>query len=554
MNDPDEPVPERKSRKKRNKKDRRRRREFVFDDDFEGDFEETKPDVPPPPPPDIDLEETEETIPPGPSVEPVEPEEEAPPPTGPVDEAPVEEPVAEEAPSGEEILAERSRRRAASARVRKEKVGGGLPIAVPAIVLAAVATIVVTAIKTRLGSIDYSDFVFFLVVFTAASYFELELRGGGSISLGLAPLLAALVAIPGIQVVWMFLIGTIVVLITKIIGKVTKEDLLGSLIELTGVGVAALVYWGLVKLLPEKPLLLGRYTPSMLIAIGVAAILLFGFYVVKETFVLTQEGHFPAVVYSQSVARKVWMPFLIIGFTGVLMGLIFHGIGMWSVLFALPLLLVFLVAYNKVAQTDQYLLETIRVLSVIPEETGMVPPGHAEKVARIAVGVARELGLSPEDVQQVEYAAYLQDIGMLTGAPQAETDQQRLLELNETEEEGVDIIGRVKYLEVAAEILRGREGLRDRVMDVDKRRVVSVGAGILKAVDDFESLVEGSGEKDPMTEQEALTEMNLERGVRYDSKVLRAIARVLNVLRKEGFATSAERSPESSPFWGDQEA
>ena len=87
---------------------------------------------------------------------------------------------------------------------------------------------------------------------------------------------------------------------------------------------------------------------------------------------------------------------------------------------------------------------------------------------------------------------------------------------------------------------------------MDKRRAVSLGSGILRAVDDFEGLVSGSESREPLSEGDALTEMNLERGVKYDSKVLRAISRVLPRLPRE-LTASAEGSIESSPFWGDQE-
>jgi hypothetical protein len=111
----------------------------------------------------------------------------------------------------------------------------------------------------------------------------------------------------------------------------------------------------------------------------------------------------------------------------------------------------------------------------------------------------------------------------------------------------------VGYLEVAAEILRGREGLKDRVEDVNKRRAISMGAGILRAVDDFELLVQGSEGRDPLSEGDALTEMNLERGVRYDSKVLRAIAKVLPRLQREGASSIVEGSAEGPPVRGEPE-
>ncbi|PKQ28621.1 MAG: hypothetical protein CVT63_01885 [Candidatus Anoxymicrobium japonicum] len=422
-------------------------------------------------------------------------------------------------------------------------ISGGFPILMLLIITVAVVTVVVTIIKTHPGDIDFSNFVFFIVVFTVAAHFDLKLKGGGKINLGLAPLLAALIALPVnlpdvpyakitgsgcAQVVWVFLLGVIVTLITRAMGKLSKEDILGRLLDLSGVGLAALVFFALIKILPKKPELHGHYTPAVLVAATVCACLIYLMYLARESYVLSSEGAFPAVVYFQSTMRKSWLPFWIIVFTGVFMGLVFVGIGMWSLLICLPLLLIFMYAHNQVAATDQYLLETIRVLSAIPEETGMLTIGHADRVARLSVDVAHELGLSPEDMQQVEFAAYLHDIGVITRQGSHDPYQRQLTEVEGVITGGVDIVGKVDYLDVAAEILGGREDLRDRVTNVDKRRVVSIGAGILRAVDDFEFLVQGSESRAPLSESEILTEMNLERGVKYDSKVLRAISRVLS--------------------------
>ncbi|MBU4301835.1 MAG: HD domain-containing protein [Actinobacteria bacterium] len=494
------------------------------------------------------------------------PQEEAPPvnaePTGEPegeDQGGVELPAGESVPvepSGEDELGiptRRVRRPSRGRRTPGRAPRAGFPVAIVLIITAALATVIIAAFNTRVGSIDYSNLVFFLVVFTVAAHFDLKIKGGGKISLGLAPLLAALITIPGVEVIWLFLLGTAITLVTRMLGEWDKDEFLGLLIDLTGVGVMVLAYHLLVKVLPDKPVLLGSYTPYMLGAVAVAAGVFFIFYAAREAYILSQEGYLPAAVYFKSVLRKSLVPFLIVGFIGVLMGLVFIGIGMWSMLIALPLLLVFMHAYNKVAETDQDLLETIRVLAAIPEETGMIPRGHADRVARLSMAVARELGLSPEDAQQVQCAAYLHDIGAITMTAESDADQKQLLEVESVAAGGVDIVGKVDYLEVAAEILRGREGLSDRVVDVNKRRAASTGAGILSAVDDFESLLRGGEGEEPLSEQEALTEMNLERGVQYDSKVLRAITRVLPRLDREGLSTGAEGSSEGPPLWGGQE-
>lgn len=473
------------------------------------------------------------------------------------------------APAGDDELSLPGR------RVRRSPGGGGgtrqgavrgIPLALPLALLTAVVTLVVTILFTRLGKIDYTNFVFWLVVFTLAAHLKLELKGGGTINLGLAPLLGALIALPVslpnipysnisaagcVQVVWIFLFGTIITLITRMFGELSREDMVGMLMEFTGVGVTAWVFYGLMNLFPQKPELLGHYTPSLLVSVAISAGVIYLFYLGKSSYVQAEQGYFSPGLYLRSILRKSWFPFLTLGFTGVLMGLIFVGIGMWWSLFTLPLLLVFAYAYHRVAATDLYLIETIRVLSAIPEETGLLDMGHAERVARLSEGIARELGLSPEDVKQVEYAAYLHDIGAIT-RKSGEKEQQQLLEVEGVIAGGVDILGQVDYLGVAAEILRGREGLRDRVVDVGKRRAVSVGAGILRAVDDFESLMRGGEGREPLSENAALTEMNLERGVRYDSKVLRAIARVYPRLPKEVLTPVVGGSTEDSEFWSEQ--
>ena len=472
-------------------------------------------------------------------------------------------------PSGRQerpAMPERRVRRPARGGTRRMSSRDGFPLALPLATLGALVTLILTIVFTKFSKIDYSDLVFWLVIFTLAAFFYLKLRGGGRVNVGFAPLLGALVALPVklptipygkitgsgcAEVVWVFLLGTIITMIVGV-AELTKADVTAKLIDFTGVGFTALIFFAVMKILPQKPELTGHYTPALLVSVGIGACVLYVFYLGRSAYILAQDGQFSAGAYLQSVLRKSWFPFFTLGFVGVFMGLVFVGIGMWSVLVILPLLLVFIYAYSRVAATDQYLLETIGVLSTIPEETGMIEKGHAERVTALSVDVARELGLSPEDTKQVEYAALLHDIGAITrkGAPGEQ--ELQLMEAEGVIAGGVDILGQVDYLEVAAEILRGREGLRDRVVDVDKRRAVSLGAGILRAVDDFESLIRGSETREPLSEHNALTEMNLERGVRYDSKVLRAIARVYPRIPQEGFEPRVGAGPEESDFWSEQ--
>lgn len=49
--------------------------------------------------------------------------------------------------------------------------------------------------------------------------------------------------------------------------------------------------------------------------------------------------------------------------------------------------------------------QTIRALAQIPEVAGLAPSGHSDRTADLAVAVARELGMHPDEVTELEYAA-----------------------------------------------------------------------------------------------------------------------------------------------------
>ncbi|MBN2169006.1 MAG: hypothetical protein JW738_07160 [Actinobacteria bacterium] len=456
------------------------------------------------------------------------------------EESGIEAIEAEPFESGKSKISERR----ATARIKKPRTKSRFPVGPVILGALAVTTLVVAVLKTPFTAIDYSNFGFFLVLFILAAHFDILVGGGGKVNVGVAIIIAAFLSVPRVEVIWIFLIGTLVTLVTMHMGRWTKEILLGMLCDFVAVGTAAGIYALIMSILPDKPMFFGRYTPWELVLVLVIGALLFLMFLAREAYVFSHEGKLPFAIYIRSALRQSWIAYSMLVLTGLLMGMIFRGIGMWSVLIATPLLLLFVYTFNRVARTDEYLLETVRVLSRIPEEIGVVPKGYIEDVASITGEVARELGLAPEDVQQVEYAAYLHGIGAVAVNPKEISHGTS--EAKEAVLAGsVDILGKMEYLDVAAEILRGREGVSERVADTQKRRTISAGGGILSAVDDFVKLMRGSEDREPLSYNEAITEMNLERGSRYDSKVLRAIARIAALPKEESFLADVEGRTES---------
>jgi hypothetical protein len=82
-------------------------------------------------------------------------------------------------------------------------------------------------------------------------------------------------------------------------------------------------------------------------------------------------------------------------------------------LFSTPLLAAWY-AFERLDSATRSYRQTIESLAMAPELGGMVPPGHAERVAALASRMGDQLGLSPNDVRNLEMAALLHHLGQVT--------------------------------------------------------------------------------------------------------------------------------------------
>jgi hypothetical protein len=96
---------------------------------------------------------------------------------------------------------------------------------------------------------------------------------------------------------------------------------------------------------------------------------------------------------------------------GALFGITFPEMGWWAIPLAfLPYGFSHL-SLSRLADTRRTYGQTIRALGKIPEAGSLVPDGHAERTARLAATIGADLGLAPAEVQRVEYAGLLHDVG-----------------------------------------------------------------------------------------------------------------------------------------------
>ena len=118
--------------------------------------------------------------------------------------------------------------------------------------------------------------------------------------------------------------------------------------------------------------------------------------------------------YLWLLALEDWPVVVSILASATLFGLTWPDMGVWALLVAgMPYAFSHL-AFVRYDSTRVTYGQTIRALAQIPEVAGLAPRGHSTRTAELALAIAREVGLHPKDVAELEYAALMHDVGRIT--------------------------------------------------------------------------------------------------------------------------------------------
>ncbi|WP_236656579.1 HD-GYP domain-containing protein [Streptacidiphilus jiangxiensis] len=212
--------------------------------------------------------------------------------------------------------------------------------------------------------------------------------------------------------------------------------------------------------------------------------------------------------------------------TGVVISIAAGEIGLWALpLFSVPLLLT-QAGFRRYAAIRATQRQTIASLARATEVAGYTLPGHAQRVATIARGVGRELGLSDQELLLLEYAALMHDIGQLSlvdPIPGGATallcpeEQRRIGRL------GSEVIRRTgvppevaEIVARAAEPYRGADGASDGGPPLAARIV-----RVANAYDDL-----ACDDPGPARREEVLAQLRAGTEREYEPRVVEALARV----------------------------
>lgn len=203
------------------------------------------------------------------------------------------------------------------------------------------------------------------------------------------------------------------------------------------------------------------------------------------------------------------------------------------ILFALPIMTVQTVVHRYLDIRAQF-LATIRALMAALEARDPLTFGHSDRVSRLAVEVAKELGMSYGEIEAVQVAAILHDIGKIGIADAVLRKTGRYTEAEFVEMARHPVIGEriaanaIPAVEVARAIRHHHERYDGRgYPDGLRGDEIPLGARIITVCDAFDAMTSLRPYRRRLTVEQAVAELKRHAGTQFDPRVVEAFLRVV---------------------------
>ncbi|MGB3827228.1 MAG: HD domain-containing phosphohydrolase [Ornithinimicrobium sp.] len=193
-------------------------------------------------------------------------------------------------------------------------------------------------------------------------------------------------------------------------------------------------------------------------------------------------------------------------------------------IFVVPLVLL-MIAVRRQAHVVDGQRQTVWALSKLTDQAGFTDPGHAARVARLAVPVGRYIGLSEPALRDLEYAALLHDLGQLSlqrPIPGGATTHTSALDQRRVAVAGSALLARTAELSKVSAVVAQQATPYWRLEQLGD---IPIASRILRVANAYDDLVGVS--LDSVTRMRALQRLRLGMGYDYDPGVLRELCRVL---------------------------
>lgn len=219
---------------------------------------------------------------------------------------------------------------------------------------------------------------------------------------------------------------------------------------------------------------------------------------------------------------------------GWLMSEIAVKVGLWAVvLFFVPLYLARF-AFSKYAETRELFFGTVQALSQAIDAKDGFTRGHADRVSRIAGAIARELSLPERQIEQIELAGLLHDIGkigvedrILMKPARLETDEQELMRRHPIY--GASILEPSAALRPLVPIVLHHHENYDGSGYPEglKGDQIPMGSRIIIVADAYEAMTSDRIYRKAIGHERAMDQLTKYKGIQFDPRVVRALEQVV---------------------------
>lgn len=196
------------------------------------------------------------------------------------------------------------------------------------------------------------------------------------------------------------------------------------------------------------------------------------------------------------------------------------------------------------AKMKRAYVKSITALAAAVETKDSGTVGHAKRIAELTVAVAQIMEIKGRELERIEYAALLRDIGKSV-IPQAVLAKTSPLTRSEWEVVkshtvlGADMVAAVPFLTDTADYVRHHHECWDGSGYPDNLRgeQIPLGSRILAVTSDYDAMIsQRPYHMHPMAPHRAMEEIRAGAGIKYDPDVVEAFLKVLG----EGFELALE--------------
>ena len=415
-------------------------------------------------------------------------------------------------------------------------------VRVPVIAVIAFGTAVLAGVAFQLpATVNWSHFLLWIVMTLIAAAAPVRLEAGVVIHTTTASLIAAIfdTALPQpFAACWVAFLGTIEI-------RDIRRELpwYGTLYNRFNYVLSAFAGWTTLYLL--EPRLSAYGAPGVLaLIIAVGATFAAVNLLLVVVAVSRREGTPISRVWSVTFGSV--LPGLItLVPLGWLMSQVALKVSIWAALLFMAPLLLARYSFMKYAETRNLFFGTVSALSQAIDAKDGFTRGHADRVSRIAGALAREMRLAERDIEQIELAGLLHDIGkigvedrILMKPARLEADEQELMRRHPVY--GASILEPSAALRPLVPLVLHHhesfdgsgypEGLRG-----DQ---IPLGSRIIIVADAYEAMTSDRIYRKAIGHGAAMQQLNRYKSVQFDPNVVRALETLLERRGPAAFESS----------------